>query len=190
MMKKKTVVQALGLRAAALLLPAAAAFGEEINCIGTLRGSFDNVNVPAGRTCTLVDSRVQGSVYVRGNAALNVQRTVIIGNVQAEGARFVRLQGGNVSVNGSVQIKYGTGASSVAAGTIIGGSIQYEENTGALSVSGARIGQDLQVFKNFGGASIFSNVINGNLQCKENDPAPVGARNVVGGNKEDQCAGF
>ncbi len=182
-------VKTLGLCAIALLLPAAA-FGDEINCIGTLRGTFDNVNVPAGRTCTLVDSHVQGSVYVRGNAALNVQRTTIIGNIQAEGAHFVRLQGSRVSVNGSVQIKYGTGASSVASGSFIGGSLQYEENTGALSVSGARISQDLQVFKNFGGASIFNNVINGNLQCKENDPSPVGGGNAVGGNKEDQCAGF
>jgi hypothetical protein len=185
---KKTVMT-LSLCALALLTPSAA-FGDEINCIGTLRGSFDNVNVPAGRTCTLVDSRVQGSVYVRGNAALNVQRTSILGNIQAEGARFVRLQGSAVSVNGSVQIKYGTAASSVAAGTFIGGSIQYEENTGSLSVLGARIGQDLQVFKNFGGASLLNNVINGNLQCKENTPDPTGAGNTVGGNKEDQCAGF
>jgi len=28
----------------------------------------------------------------------------------------------------------------------------------------------------------------GNLQCKENRPAPTGGRNVVGGDKEDQCA--
>jgi hypothetical protein len=33
-----------------------------------------------------------------------------------------------------------------------------------------------------------SNFIDGNLQCKENVPAPTGGANVVQGNKEDQCA--
>jgi hypothetical protein len=32
------------------------------------------------------------------------------------------------------------------------------------------------------------NVIGGNLQCKENVPAPVGGGNIVDGSKEDQCA--
>ena len=32
--------------------------------------------------------------------------------------------------------------------------------------------------------------VDGNLQCKENRPAPSGSRNVVQGNKEDQCANF
>jgi hypothetical protein len=34
---------------------------------------------------------------------------------------------------------------------------------------------------------ISSNRVNGNLQCKENQPAPTGSGNTVGGNKEDQC---
>ena len=32
--------------------------------------------------------------------------------------------------------------------------------------------------------------IDGNLQCKSNDPRPVGANNRVSGNKENQCRGF
>ena len=31
------------------------------------------------------------------------------------------------------------------------------------------------------------NVVGGNLQCKSNDPRPVGGNNRVEGNKEDQC---
>jgi hypothetical protein len=46
------------------------------------------------------------------------------------------------------------------------------------------------VFQNTGGVEIRRNVIDGNLQCKENQPAPVGGGNVVGGNKEDQCRRF
>ena len=72
---------------AGLILLAAGARAEEINCTGTLRGSFDNVNVPAGRNCTLIDSHIRGTVYVRGNASLSVRRTVIVGNVQADRCR-------------------------------------------------------------------------------------------------------
>ncbi|MEX2264350.1 MAG: hypothetical protein WD696_20515 [Bryobacteraceae bacterium] len=158
--------------------------------MGTLRGSFDNVNVPRGRNCTLIDSRVQGTVYVRSNASVSVYRTVILGNVQAEGARFVRLYGTGVVVNGSVQIKYGTQATTINPGTQIGGNVQYVESSGFLKILRARVGQDVQVFENVGGASIYYNVINGNLQCKENDPAPTGDNNQVGGNKEDQCSTF
>src|SRR5688500_16842707 len=115
---------------AALLLLSSGARAEEINCVGTLRGSFDNVNVPAGRNCTLIDSHVKGTVYVRGSASLSVYRTVILGNVQAQRARFVRLYGNGVLVNGSVQIKYGTQATTINPGTQIGGSVQYVENSG------------------------------------------------------------
>ena len=180
---------ALCLCAASLLLPPGER-AEEINCIGTLRGSFDNVNVPSGKNCTLIDSHVKGTVYVRGNASLNVSRTVIVGNIQAEGARYVRLNGTGVSVNGSVQIKYGTAATTINPGTRIGGSVQYVESSGFLKILGARVGQDVQVFENEGGASIYNNIINGNLQCKQNEPEPTGDNNKVGGNKEDQCSTF
>ena len=36
--------------------------------------------------------------------------------------------------------------------------------------------------------TVARNRIDGNLQCKTNTPRPVGGRNVVQGNKEDQCA--
>jgi hypothetical protein len=34
---------------------------------------------------------------------------------------------------------------------------------------------------------IHRNVIDGNLQCKSNQPRPTGDRNRVQGNKENQC---
>jgi hypothetical protein len=39
-----------------------------------------------------------------------------------------------------------------------------------------------------GGVSITANTIDGNLQCKENNPAPTGGDNIVKGIMEDQCA--
>jgi hypothetical protein len=46
------------------------------------------------------------------------------------------------------------------------------------------------LFSNRGRQVVLRNRINGNLQCKENQPRPVGGFNVVGGNKEDQCRGL
>ena len=44
------------------------------------------------------------------------------------------------------------------------------------------------MIKNAGGVTLASNHVDGNLQCKENRPAPTGSGNIVQGNKEDQCA--
>lgn len=40
------------------------------------------------------------------------------------------------------------------------------------------------------GTRVDGNTIDGNLQCKSNDPAPVDDNNEVSGNKENQCRGF
>ena len=48
------------------------------------------------------------------------------------------------------------------------------------------IGGSLQAVKNTGGLSINNNTIDGNLQCKENQPAPTGSGNTAA-LKTDQC---
>jgi len=60
-----------------------------------------------------------------------------------------------------------------------GGAFTFDRNV---------VGSDVQVFTNRGTIAINGNRIDGNLQCKENTPAPTGSGNVVQGNKEDQCA--
>ena len=58
---------------------------------------------------------------------------------------------------------------------------------------GAEIDGDLQIFKNTTtmGVDVEANTIDGNLQCKENEPDPFSlSLNLVDGDKEDQCAGF
>ena len=52
------------------------------------------------------------------------------------------------------------------------------------------VGGDVQIFTNTGGADIRNNTIDGNLQCKDNNPAPTGSGNDVSGDREDQCEGF
>ena len=165
---------------------AAPAAAEERTCRGTIGAvTVDNLRVPQGATCTLNGTLVKGTVKVERNAVLRANRVRVVGNVQGENAQRVEVSGGS-RVGGSVQVKQGGGAS--VLDSQITGDIQYDANSSSLEASRNRVGGSVQVFQNRGGVRIASNTIDGNLQCKENVPPPVGGGNVVQGNKEDQCA--
>lgn len=178
---------ALGLALAVLGLPGTAA-AEERTCRGTLGAiTVDNLRVPQNATCTLNGTFVKGTIKVERNATLKARGVSVIGNVQAENAKNVVVSDSS-SVGGSVQVKQG--AAAAVTSSEITGDIQYDANTKYLKANSNDVGGSIQVVGNSGGAEIFRNVIDGNLQCKENKPAPTGGGNIVGGNKEDQCAGF
>ena len=145
---------------------AAPAQAEERTCRGALGAiTIDNLRVPQDATCTLTRTYVKGTVKVERGATLKADAVRVIGNIQAENHRFVSVRNSS-RVDGSLQVKQGGGA----------------------TVSNSIFGSDVQFFTNAGAISITSNRINGNLQCKENRPAPTGGANIVQGNKEDQCA--
>lgn len=68
----------------------------------------------------------------------------------------------------------------------VGGSIQLMQGGGGRLLRNVVEG-DIQLFSNDGRFEVRRNRVGGNLQCKTNDPSPVGGGNVVDGNKEDQC---
>jgi hypothetical protein len=169
-----------------LLLISSVARAEETTCQGSLGAvTVDNLRVPQNASCTLDGTRVEGTLKVENNASLTATQVTVIGNIQAEGAARVRVLAGSI-ISGSVQIKQG-GAAELDAVRVVG-DIQFESNTQALSATRSRVGGNVQSFQNMGGVVIADNDINGNLQCKENDPAPTGENNLVQGNAEDQCA--
>ena len=57
---------------------------------------------------------------------------------------------------------------------------------GAVVASANRVGGSLQAMANRGGLTLTGNRMVGNLQCKDNLPAPVGGGNVAS-QKQDQC---
>lgn len=184
-MKRSSFTRLMLAAAGVAFLVPAAAVAEEKACTGTIRAvTLDNVRVPQNAKCTLLGTRVKGTVKVESNATLIADDVVVIGNVQAENHRSVSIIDGS-RIGGSVQIKQG-GAATVSDSRIEA-DIQYDENNRALSVLRNVVGGSVQAVKNTGGLTIQRNTIDGNLQCKENSPAPTGGRNVVGGNKEDQC---
>jgi hypothetical protein len=67
----------------------------------------------------------------------------------------------------------------------VDGSIQLKQGGGRISQTD--VGSDIQLFTNDGLFVVKDNHLDGNLQCKSNNPKPTGGNNVVQGNKEDQC---
>jgi len=162
--------------------------GGDETCQGFLGAvTVENLEVPQGASCTLDGTRVQGNIFVRNGASLTAQRVTVIGNIQAEGALLVEVLAGS-TVGGSVQLKQG--GSARVENVVVNGDIQFESNNGVLSAASNQAGGNIQVFQNVGGVTIASNFVIGNLQCKENSPAPGGGNNTVQGSKEDQCAGL
>lgn len=178
----RMVVVASALVAAAVFAPPALA--EERTCSGAIgEGTLDNVRVPEGAICVLTGTAVKGTVKVERSATLSARDVRVVGNVQAENARDVLVVAS--TVGGSVQVKQGGGGT--VRRSIVTADIQYETNTLPLTAAENRVGGNIQVVGNRGGAAITSNTVDGNLQCKENSPAPTGGGNRVHGSAEDQC---
>jgi len=145
---------------------AAPAAAEERKCRGELGAkTVDNLRVPSGRSCELNGTHIKGTLKVERGAVLRAKGIRVVGNVQAENHRRVWIYGAS-QVGGSVQIKQGR----------------------RFTLTNTTVDSDVQVFENRGRIKINRNRIDGNLQCKQNDPAPTGGSNQVEGNKEDQCA--
>ena len=156
-------------------------------CRGVISGGrFENLEVPAGASCTLNGTFVDGNITVGVNAVLLATEVIVEGNIQADGATDVTVHK-NSRVGGNIQVKQG--ASATVDGVVVIGDIQYESNNGALNATDNQVGGNIQIFQNRGWISVTDNRIDGNLQCKENSPPPTGGRNQAA-SFEDQCVGF
>ena len=174
------------LSALIIALPARA-FADDVTCPPNLGNvTIDgNVLVTSG-ACELQGTRVIGNVHVYPGGALVATGASIDGSIQAEGAIDVNVD--QTRVNGSIQLDNLVGEYSSITRSRVGGSIQLVSNRSELVVDDNDVNADVQAFGNSGGVDITNNVIDGNLQCKSNRPAPTGGFNQVAGNKEDQCA--
>ncbi len=127
--------------------------------------------MPENASCTLNRTVVDGNIKVKTGAMLHAVEVSVGGNIQAENAAAVTVNN-YAQVGGSIQIKQGDSAT--VEQVKVNGDIQLESNRGALLVEANRVGGNIQVFQNIGLATIFDNIIDGNLQCNENSPAPIG----------------
>ena len=186
--RKRRLALALGVAFVVLTMLPAILLAEETSCRGKLGAvTVDNLRVPERAQCVLNRTRVKGTIKVESRASLDARGVRVVGNVQAENARQVSLSQSS-RIGGSVQIKQGGSAS--VLNSDVQGDIQYDANRSSLRANDNRVGGNVQVIGNHGRAEIYRNLIDGNLQCKENSPRPVGGSNRVRGNKEDQCSVF
>lgn len=146
---------------------------------------IENLQVPDASICVLeAGVRIDGNVELGIASEFYAQGLTVGGNVQGQRASAVLLE--NSTVGGSIQLDIG--GEITVRGNTVAGSIQLKENSKPIFVLTNAVDSDIQLFDNFGGVEVSDNRVGGNLQCKENDTAPTGGRNIVQGNKEDQCA--
>jgi hypothetical protein len=158
------------------------------SCDGTVGAvSVAEVYVPAGATCTLMGTQVDGSVSVAADGALIATGVQVGGDVGSDGARAVEIANGS-TISGSLLLQ--DGWSSSVIGSTVGGDIEWHDQTGPLRAEHAVIGGSLWAAFNTGGLTVLGNRIGKGLQCHANQPAPSGEANMVSGNHDDQCAGL
>ena len=181
---KRVLVAMIGALVASVVIPQTA-LAEETVCRSTIKNkTLDNVKVPQGADCTLKNLRVKGTINVNNNARLEAINVRVIGNVQGESARNVIVRKTS-NVGGSVQVVQS--AKGKVVNSKINGDILFDEQTGRVVIKRNNVGGSVQAFQNDGGVRVKGNTIDGNLQCKENTPAPTGGNNEVHESKEDQC---
>lgn len=160
---------------------------EEVQCTSTLGAQqYEEIVVPDGQSCTLNGTHVDGNIKVGTGSTLQANNVRVGGNIQAEGSSNVVVTTGSV-VDGNIQIKQGGGAS--VAGVRVNGDIQIDSSRDKVETVNNQVGGNIQIMGNNGGVLVLSNNIDGNLQCKENNPVPEGANNRAD-SLEDQCATF
>lgn len=159
-----------------------------VTCVGlTLAGlNLDSIIVPDNANCTVIGSRMNGSVEVGANARLNAIDVFITGNLLSDGAAELNVSGAS-TVGGSVQVQRGTSAS--ISGLSATGSLQINAMSGPVSASGNSFGGNGQIMFNRGGVTLNGNAFSGVMQCKQNLPAPTGSGNTAS-QKQDQCVGL
>lgn len=159
-----------------------------VTCVGLTIGAIplDSVIVPANASCTLLGTRLNGSIEVGANARLVAEGVNVTGDLKSDAAADLRLLGASV-IGGSAQVQ--RGAAATLAGATIRGDLQIDAMPGPVSASSLRIGGNLQAMANRGGVALNGNSVVGVMQCKDNLPAPVGTGNVAS-LKQDQCLGL
>jgi hypothetical protein len=168
------------------VLDAMTARADDFDCPPDRGAEVIDGNIIVVGECRLEGTLVKGNVFLEDNGGLGTEAATIIGNIQTDGAERVRVSA--TTVNGDIQLTGVNGTSrSEVVDSMIGGTLNIEDNTAQFVLEGNVVGSDLKANFNGGGVNIQGNDIDGNLQCQGNDPPPTGGDNVVGGNKEDQC---
>jgi len=198
----------VGLAFALALASSAPAVAAPTTCTGYVQDMTiaANLDVPAGATCTLVGSVVNGNVTVEGTMLSYGTRfdknvTVTGGVITiANGNGLTSALAGNLTITGSTAMNY-IGCPNKS--NIIQGNLTFTGNSGRLYVCEATVqgsvtvNDNLRVNIDWQGATaadLNRMTVGKNLTCSGNlqsgGPVPVSGGNNTATNKLGQCAGL
>jgi hypothetical protein len=162
-------------------------------CNGVYDATFQgNVTVSAGQSCVFVGGAIEGNVQLNGGN-LSLTNTIVTGNVQLQGGGTFSI-GPSATVNGNLQIQNipAGAAQNQVCDTEIKGNLQFQNNGTAVDIGSASstctgngIGGDLQVQNNSAAVTAIGNTVGGNLQVSNNTADTTVNDNTVNGNLQD-----
>lgn len=146
-----------------------------------LEGDFE---IPKHTSCVLTNVRVGGKLTLLEGASLIASGLRVDEHVRSEHAGEVVLR--NAQIGGDVEIK--KGGSAIVDDSEIDGKLRLESNRGSIEVRRTLVEEDVVLEKNEGGPFLLRrNTIGGKLECKKNEPPPIGTGNVADDGKKGQC---
>ncbi len=169
----------------ALLLLTQPALSDDLNCQSVIGAVEIDDNIVIAAPCTLNGTTVDGNIKIFSGGSLTATGAVIDGNIEADTADFVAIL--DSEVDGKIELESMVGDLSYVRDSLVEGKLKLKENRSRIEVQGNYIGDDLEVDKNVGGVFIGDNIVEGDLECKSNKPAPVGDNNFVSGKTKNQC---
>ena len=198
-----SVVAIIAVSVAGLGATAAPASAATPGCKSTISGTvYRNLSVAAGKTCTLKNARILGTVTLGKGSTLRVTGGSISGNVAAtNSSTAVKLV--STTINGTV--KLGSSRWLDVSKSKLNGSVSVASASTGIAVAGSRVGGSLTLARSAKIAvskntilgnvkldrsrkvTVNGNTVNGNLGCTANSPAPTGSKNAVRGTRSDQC---
>lgn len=138
-MRRLVSVLAASVAGSVLIGVGTTAYADDSVCTGGISGTHDNIVVPPGAACQVVNGDVRGNIKALENSILVVLSSSVRGSIDGDKAETVQLL--ENTVGGSIQIKEGEvpnndGAFDVflCGNTLPGGNIQVEKMRGSILV--------------------------------------------------------
>ena len=158
----------------------------DVACPPNLAAVTVNDNVVIAARCEMRGTTVKGNVRVFAGGSLLARNVVIDGNLHARVGFDMDVA--ESTVDGNVHLDDLVGDSVLFTGTRVDGHLRIRDNRVLLQLLDNDFRSDVEVSRNRGGVHLFGNAVRGKLECRGNQPAPVGGDNRVRGRSEGQCA--
>ena len=155
-------------------------------CLGQLGDVTVNGDLNVVGVCTLNGTEVRGKVKLFVGGSLTARNAQIDGDLEGDRANFVDIDRSRIA--GKVKLEELVGDVSTIEQTEVEHDVELTANRTRLEILNNAFGGNVQATRNTGGVLISGNVIDDNLRCSSNSPAPTGGANSVDGRAEGQCA--